>query len=161
MSEIKNAILMHLKNRGGENSCAEYAREEVRLNITDEMQEEINEKAFDRVFNGEWRSVLSGGGTKSRGRLRQQEIMLGGLPCPLTLTFPCEEMPGGYSTVLFECARPPMLLLAAGVLQAKIEELKVKKEELYALHSIAVERAEHDSTMQLGHLTDDFEQAVG
>lgn len=160
-SPIKESLMLHMKAQGGGGSCFQYWLSDIV--ITDEMQEEINEEAAGAVFKKFWEKTLGSSKKKVRADPQsygQQELIFNGLPCPGNISFRDPDMPGGWATVLAECASVWQFRMSINGHDAITADMVAANRQLNDALDVMEARCNGDEQMLIIALTDDYLQEV-
>lgn len=160
-SPIEENLMMHMKAQAGSGSCFQHWQADII--ITDEIQEEINEEAAGAVFKKKWAKLLGSNKKKveaDRQSYGQQELLFNGLPCPTNISFRDPDMPGGWATVLTECASVYQFRMSINCHDAMTAEMVAANRQLNDALDVMEERCNGDEQMLIIALTDDYLQAA-
>ena len=158
MNPVREAILGHQARSGGIGTCVEYCLEDVLSEPDEEFKEYVAAKSMAAVVRSEWKA-LNDSHKKKGTSLLQGELMLSGLPCPSSLSYRDDVIPGGYRTVLTQYASVYQLLRVIDAHGEQTRAFNMAHEELEELGRTALRLADGNQQVLLCTIADDFFQA--
>jgi hypothetical protein len=159
MNPVQEAILKHQDRMGGDGTCVQYCIDEIADSPDDDFIEYVTEKATVSVIKKEWANLNSK--NKSKKRSGQMEMTLCGLPCPTSIAYRDDFIPGGFRTVLTQYASVYQLIQSFNDHADQKRAFDESHQEFKDLVDAAKERADGDLNKPLSMLSDDFFQEVG